>query len=276
MRRVVTVLTLLVPALVLPGAVVQADGIRPTSQYQRLSVYVNQLEQKKDQQQQPDRIDAYRDVLDDRAARARLKVRELYQKQLRAVRERRDARKARVASLQQRRDGELAQLRSALQSRLNALESERRAAVARVNGNYAARIDELDRELAKLQRKLAKATRPLVRESLREQIAATEQEERDLAQERIADINATNNRFDSQEEVAREDYAERIQQSRDEANADIRRLRERWQVLYRSGKSNAQTRRAENFGIVRTKHDEGVGYIDVMPHVGDVTPVTAP
>jgi chromosome segregation ATPase len=234
MRRLLVSAGLLIPALVVPAGAAEADTIRPTTQYQRLKAYVADLERKKDVQQEPTRIDAYRDRLSDRNERARVKVRVLYQRQLRQATQRRET--------------------------------------ARINARYATQIDELDTELAKLRRRLARAKSALVRETLREQIAATEQEERDLNQERIADINAANNRVDAREEVAREDYAERIEEARTAANADILRLREKLRSLYSRGKSNAQSRRAANFRIVRAKHDEGVGYIDVMPHVGDVVP----
>jgi hypothetical protein len=272
MRRLLVSAGLLIPALVVPAGAAEADTIRPTTQYQRLKAYVADLERKKDVQQEPTRIDAYRDRLSDRNERARVKVRVLYQRQLRQATQRRETRRARVERLQQKRDSEIADLRAALRSRLNALESDRRRTIARINARYATQIDELDTELAKLRRRLARAKSALVRETLREQIAATEQEERDLNQERIADINAANNRVDAREEVAREDYAERIEEARTAANADILRLREKLRSLYSRGKSNAQSRRAANFRIVRAKHDEGVGYIDVMPHVGDVVP----
>lgn len=275
MRRLLMSIGLLIPALVVPAGAAEADSIRPTTQYQRLRVYVADLEQKKAQQQEPSRIEGYRDVLANRNARARTKVRALYQQQLRRAKQRRETRRTRVARLQNRRDSEIANLRSALQSRVNALESERRSTVSGINAGYARRIDELDTELAKLRRRLAKAKGVRVRASLREQIAATEQEERDLNQERIADIAAANNRYDNREEVAREDYADRIEQARTTANADIRRLRTKLRSLYSRAKSNAQSRRAENFQIVRAKHDEGVGYIDVMPHIGDVEPTAA-
>lgn len=275
MRRLLVSVGLLVPALLVPAGAAEADSIRPTTQYQRLRAYVADLEQKKDVQQEPTRIEAYRDVLSNRNARARTKVRALYQQQLGQAKQRRENRRLRVARLQQQRDSEIADLRAALQSRLNALESDRRRTVAGINAGYARRIDELDTELAKLRRRLAKAKGAQVRASLREQISATEQEERDLNQERIADINAANNRVDAREEVAREDYADRIEQARSTANADIRRLRTKLRSLYSRAKTNAQSRRAENFQIVRAKHDEGVGYIDVMPHVGDVVPTAA-
>lgn len=275
MRRLLVSVGLLVPALLVPAGAAEADSIRPTTQYQRLRAYVADLEQKKDMQQEPTRIEAYRDVLSNRNARARTKVRALYQQQLGQAKQRRENRRLRVARLQQQRDSEIADLRAALQSRLNALESDRRRTVAGINAGYARRIDELDTELAKLRRRLAKAKGAQVRASLREQISATEQEERDLNQERIADINAANNRVDAREEVAREDYADRIEQARSTANADIRRLRTKLRSLYSRAKTNAQSRRAENFQIVRAKHDEGVGYIDVMPHVGDVVPTAA-
>ena len=42
-------------------------------------------------------------------------------------------------------------------------------------------------------------------------------------------------------------------------------LQTRLRELYQQSKQNAQQRRANEFGIVKTKYDEGVAYIDAMP-----------
>lgn len=262
---------LVAPALVFGTAPANAatPGIRSTSQYQALKAYVAQLNAKKAQPQTPAQISRYRSELSKHRAKASTKVRVLYQDQLSKAKQRRDKRKAKVVVLKQRRNQQIAQLKAALQTRLNAIGADRRAALSRINAKYTAQEQKLNKELAKARKKLAKATNPAVKESLREEIAALQNQLNTLNQEQRADVNAANNKYDAKVEAARENSAEQIEDATEEANAQIENLQTRLRQLYQQSKQNAEQRRADEFALVKTKYDEGVGYIDQMPVEGD-------
>jgi hypothetical protein len=260
----------LAPALVVTSAPANAStpGIRSTKEYQALKGYVEQLNAKKTQQQTPAEISTYRSELSAKRAKAAAKVRSLYQDQLGKAKQRRDNRKAKVVALKQRRNTQIAQLKSARQSRLNAIAADRRAAIARINTGYATKQQSLNKQLAKARKQLAKATNPVVRENLREEISAIQSQLSTLSQEKRADLNIADNKYDSQAENARETYAERIDQVTQDFASRIQNLQTRLRELYQQAKQNARQRRADEFALVKSKYEQGVGYIDQMPVQG--------
>lgn len=269
MRRVLVSL-LLVPALAFTAAPTASaePGIRVTTQYQKLKAYVTKLDAEKSQQQTQTQITAYRSELSKRRAKATAKERTLYQDRIAQVRQVRENRKARVVRLKQRRNQQVAALRTARQSRLNAIAADRRVAISRINTSYATKQQNLNKQLAKARKRLAKATNPVVRENLREEISAIQSELSVLAQEQRADLNVANNTYDDQAERARETYGQRIENVQEQANANIAQLQTRLRELYQQAKQNAQQRRADGFAVVKGKYEEGVGYINQMPVAG--------
>lgn len=263
---VLLVSLLVAPALVFASAPASAatPSIRSTSQYQALKAYVSQLNAKKGQPQTPAQISRYRSELSKHRAKTAAKVRALYQDQLSKAKQRRDQRKAKVVVLKQRRNQQVAQLKGALQARLNAIAADRRAALARINSRYAAQEQRLNKQLTKARKKLAKATNPVVKQNLREEISALQSQLNTLNQEQRADLNVANNKYDARAEAARENYAERIDDATEKADAQIQNLQTRLRQLYQQSKENAQQRRADEFALVKSKYDEGVGYIDQM------------
>ncbi|HPJ19546.1 MAG: hypothetical protein H6524_03490 [Actinobacteria bacterium] len=258
---------LVIPALVASGAPANAatPSIRSTKQYQELKAYVSQLNAKKNQQQTPAEISKYRSELSKKRAKASMKVRANYQAQLGQAKDRRANRKAKVVDLKQKRNRQVAQLKSAQQARLNAIAADRRAAIARINTSYSGKEQRLNKQLAKARKKLIKATNPVVRQNLREQIAAIQDQLATLDQEKRDDLRVANNKYDDQADSARENYSQKIEQTTESFNARIQNLQTRLRELYQQSKQNAQQRRANEFGIVKTKYDEGVAYIDAMP-----------
>ena len=267
-KWMVTAVSLFVaPALVVASAPANAatPSIRSTKEYQALKAYVSELGTKKNQQQTPAEINKYRSELSKKRAKASTKVRVLYQDQLSKAKDRRAVRKAKVVKLKQRRNAQIAQLKNARQQRLNAIAADRRAAIARINTNYANQQDTLNKQLKKARKKLAKATNPVVRANLREEISAIQDELDSLAQEKRSDLNIANNKYDNQVENAKETYAQRIENTTEDFNDQIANLQTRLRELYQRSKERAQQRRADEFAIVKAKYDEGVGYIDQMP-----------
>lgn len=267
-RWVLTAVSLFIaPALVFSSAPANAanPGIRSTKQYQALKSYVSELNAEKSQQQTPAQISKYRSELSTKRARAAAKVRVLYQNRMSQAKDRRDKRKAKVVALKQRRNSQVAQLKNARQSRLNQIAAERRAAIARINGRYAAKQDKLNKQLTKARKKLAKATNPVVKQNLREEISAIQDDLDSLAQEKRDDLNVANNKYDNRTENAKDSYAQRIQNVIEQANARISNLQTNLREAYQRSKQLAQQRRADEFRLVRSKYTEGVGYINQMP-----------
>jgi DNA repair exonuclease SbcCD ATPase subunit len=258
--------TLLAPALILGLAPAQAatPGIRSTREYQQLRTYVQELDAKKNQPQTAAEIQRYRSELSQRRAKAAGKVRALYQDQLSKAKQRRDNRKAKVQRLKQRKRQSLADLRQAEQARLNAIAADRRAALARINGRASARLDTLGKQRAKLQRRIARATNPVTRQNLREQLQAVQDQINTVTESKQDDIRIANNKYDDQADQAKESYAERIERATEQADRAIQNLRQRLRELYGSAKQNAQQRRAGEFSDVKALYDRGVGYIDQM------------
>lgn len=257
---------LVLPALVFSSAPANAGTpIRSTKQYQALKAYVGQLEAKKSQEQTPAQIGKYRAELSKKNANARAKVRSVYQDSLRQAKDRKAGRKSKVGTLKQKRNRQVAQLKAALQSRLNAIAADRRSAIARINTSYAGKRQKLNKQLAKARKRLDKSKNPVVRENLREQIAAIQDQQATLNREKQDDLRVAANKYDDQADNARENYSQRIEQTTEQANARIENLQERLRELYQQAKQNAQQRRANDFGVVRTKYDEGLGYIRAMP-----------
>ena len=226
------------PALVFSSAPANAanPGIRSTQQYQALKNYVAELNAEKSQQQTPAQISKYRSELSKKRARAAAKVRVLYQNRMSQAKDRRNQRKAKVVALKQRRNNQVAQLKNARQSRLNEIAAERRAAIARINGKYAAQQDRLNKQLNKARKKLAKATNPVVKQNLREEISAIQDNLDNLAQEKRADLNVADNKYDTRTENARESYAQRIENVIEQANATISNLQTRLREDYQRSK----------------------------------------
>jgi len=267
-RWMLTAVSLFVaPALVFSSAPANAanPGIRSTAQYQALKSYVSQLNGEKNQQQTPAQISKYRSELSTKRARAAAKVRVLYQNRMSQAKDRRNQRKDKVAALKQRRNNQVAQLKNARQSRLNEIAAERRAAIARINGKYAGQQDRLNKQLNKARRKLAKATNPVVKQNLREEISAIQDNLDNLAQEKRSDLNVADNKYDNRTENAQNSFARRIENAVEQANATISNLQTRLREDYQRSKQLAQQRRADEFGLVRSKYTEGVGYINQMP-----------
>ena len=266
MRRLILSL-FLIPALAFTAVPTAsaAPGIRGTAQYQELKAYVAQLNAEKTQQQTQAQISKYRAELSKRKAKASTKVRSLYQARMKQVRQVKENRKAKVLRLKQKRNQQVAALKTAQQSRLNAIAADRRAAISRINTSYATRQQSLNKQLTKARKKLAKATNPVVRQNLREEISAIQGQLNTLAQEERADLNVANNKYDDQVETARESFSQRIENTREQANANITQLQTRLRELYQQAKQNAQQSRADGFSIVKSKYEEGVGYINQMP-----------
>jgi len=267
-RLLVTAVTLFAaPALVFSSVPANAStpGIRSTPQYQALKSYVSVLASKQNQQQTPAEINKYRKDLSAKRARTATRVRVLYQHQIGEAKQRRDNRKAKVVALKQQRNEQVSQLKSAEQSRLNAIAADRRAAIARINTNYQTKQQRLNKQLAKARKKLAKAKSPIVKQDLREQISAIQSQLNTLAQEQRADLNVANNKYNTQADAARENYAEKIENVTERANSRISNLQTRLRQLFQQSKQNAQQRRADEFALVKSKYEEGVGYIGKMP-----------
>ena len=112
----------------------------------------------------------------------------------RPAKDRRANRKAKVVDLKQKRNRQVAQLKSAQQARLNAIAADRRAAIARINTSYSGKEQRLNKQLAKARKKLIKATNPVVRQNLREQIAAIQDQLATLDQEKRDDLRVANNK----------------------------------------------------------------------------------
>ncbi|MCU0277338.1 MAG: hypothetical protein MUE31_00445 [Candidatus Nanopelagicales bacterium] len=256
----------LIPALAFTAApsASAAQDIRGTAQYQELKAYVAQLDAEKSQPQTAAQISKYRSELSKRKAKASAKVRALYQQRIQQVRQVRQNRQAKVQALKQKRNRQVAALKQALQSRLNAIAADRRAAISRINTSYASKQQSLTKQLNKARKKLAKATNPVVKQNLREEISAIQDQLSTLAQEKRADLNVANNKYDDQAEQARETYGERIDNTKEQANENIAQRKNRLRELYQQAKQNAQQRRADGFAVVKSKYDEGVGYINQM------------
>jgi DNA repair exonuclease SbcCD ATPase subunit len=263
-RWIVALLAL--PALVFSAVPAQAGTpIRTTTQYQDLKDYVAQLAAEKNQEQTPAQIAKYRGQLSKKNQKARTKVRSIYQQTLRQIKQRKAERKSKVATVKQKRNRQVSELKAALQSRLNAIAADRRAAVARINTSYATKQQALSKQLNKARKRLAKAKNPVVRENLREQISAIQDQIATLNREKQADLRVANNKYDDQADNARENYAQRIERTTEEYNARIDNLQERLRALYQQAKQNARQHRANDFGVVKSKYDEGLGYIKSMP-----------
>jgi hypothetical protein len=271
-RLLATAVALFVtPALVFsaaPAANAGTPSIRGTKEYQALKAYVSDLNAEKSQQQTPAQIGKYRRELSKKRAKASAKVRVLYQGRLSNAKQRRDNRKARVGVLKQRRNQQVAQLRAARQARLNAIAADRRAAIARINSSYASKQQNLNKQLTKARKKLAKATNPVIRANLREEISAIQDQLDTLAQEKRDDLTVANNKYDDQAQNARESYSQKIENATERANANIQNLQTRLRELYQQAKQNARQRRGNEFALVKSKYDEGVGYINKMPVSG--------
>ena len=204
----------LISLLVLPVLVAGAapgnaatPGIRSTKEYQQLKVYVQQLEAKKSQPQTPAEIAKYRSELSQKRAKTSAKVRALYQDQLNKAKQRRDNRKAKVVRLKQRKQAALANLRQAEQARLNAIGADRRAALARINTRYSSKMDNLTKQRAQLQKKIAKAKNPIKRQNLREEQQAVQDQINALVKSKQDDIRIANNKYDDQVETTKENYS---------------------------------------------------------------------
>jgi hypothetical protein len=259
-------IALLVPVLMLALAPAQAatPGIRSTREYQQLKTYVQELEAKKDQPQTPAEIQKYRSELRQKRAKAAGKVRALYQDQLSKAKQRRDVRKAKVQQLKQRKRQTLADLRQAQRDRLSAIAADRRAALSRINTRASARLDTLGKQRAKLQRRIAKATNPVTRQNLREELQAVQEQISTVTESTRDDIRIANNKYDDQAEQAKENFGQRIERAVAQANRAIQTLQQRLRELYQSAKENAQQRRAGEFADVKALYDRGVGYIGQM------------
>jgi chromosome segregation ATPase len=257
---------LVIPALVAGAAPVNAatPGIRSTKEYQQLKTYVQELDAKKNQPQTPAEIQRYRSELAQKRAKASGKVRALYQDQLSKAKQRRDNRKAKVATVKQRKRTAIADLRQAQQNRLNAIAADRRAALARINTQYNTQQDKLTKERAKLQRKIRKATNPVRRQNLQEELQAVQQQINTLSREKQDDIRIANNKYDDQVERTKENYSQRIEQQTEQFDQQIATLQERLREMYQTSKQNAQQRRASEFADVKALYERGLGYINQM------------
>lgn len=239
-------------------------GIRSTREYQQLKVYVQELEAKKSQPQTAAQIQKYRSELSQKRSKASLKVRALYQDQLSKAKQRRDNRKAKVVRLKQRRNTALANLRQAEQARLNQIAADRRATLARINTQYTAKMDNLTKQRAKLEKKIAKAKNPIKRQNLQQEQRAVQSQINTLVKSKQDDIRIANNKYDDQVQTTKENYDQRIENTQSQYEQQITELQQNLRELYQQARQNAQQRRATEFADVKELYDRGVGYINEM------------
>lgn len=270
MRKSWLIALLVLPALVFGLTPANAAGtsIRTTTQYAKLKAYVNVLENKKSQPQNPAEISQYRATLKDKKGNASNKVRALYQADIRKAQATRDNQRARVVNLKQKKKAQLAQLRRDKAAALNTIAANRRAALARIDNQYDAKIGGAQKKLKKLNRKLNKATNPLKRQTLREQINAVQDQINAWQQSKNNDIDTANKSYNQKQNMAQRKWDNRIESTDTRFTNQITTLKEALQERYQAAKQASQDRRAENFADVKEQYALGVQYIQEMTQNG--------
>lgn len=239
-------------------------SIRSTTQYAKLKAYVSLLETKSGQPQTQAQISEYRVTLKQKKADASIKVRILYQKDLAQAQDKRATQKAKIAKLKKQKKTQLAQLKQAKVAALNAIAADRRADLAKIENEYDSKILKSQKRLKKLNTKLNKATDPVKRQTLRDEIDAVQSQLNTLQRARTSEIKATTEIYNNKQEAATEKWDNKIEQADTRFSEQIAQLQEQSREQYQENKQAAQQRRAQNFADVKTQYSRGVEFINKM------------
>ena len=125
-------------------------------------------------------------------------------------------------------------------------------------------MDNLTKQRAQLQKKIAKAKNPIKRQNLREEQQAVQDQINALVKSKQDDIRIANNKYDDQVETTKENYSQRIDNTTQQFNQNITELQQNLRELYQTAKQNAQQRRATQFADVKALYSRGVAAIDAM------------
>lgn len=261
MTRRLIIALLLIPAFLVgtaASATAAQPGIRSTKEYQQLKSFVAVMVAKKGQTVTPAQISAFKDTLAKRRAKADGKVRSIYQTALGNAKEQRQNARNRVRNLRQDGRAEIAALRQNRQQRLQSLATDHTNAVNRINNTYGTKIDNLQKDLRKLQRKLDRTTLPSARKVIKADIATTQDQIDTQQRARQNDLNLENSKYRTNVQTVKENFASQISRLRAKTTRTVREAQAALRENFQARREAAQSRRASQMGDVRALYERGV------------------
>lgn len=269
-RRLIIALFML-PALLLGTSVTSAQaqpGIRSTKEYQALKAYVGVLAAKRNTPATQTEINKFEATLAKRRTAANNKVREQFSQRMTTAKVQRQNKRDKVRKMRENRRAEIAALRQNRQGKLDELAADRRAAITRIENEYNGKLNTLKKDLTKLQRKLAKATKPSARAQIKAEIATVQDQITTQQRAQQNEISLVNTRYNTNVEVTKERFADEIAKTNARLLNAIRQADAAWREIFAAKKQNAQQHRSTDFQLVRDLSAKGIAYIKEIPVKG--------
>lgn len=241
-------------------------GIKQTAQWKSLNRYVNFLQARRQQPVTGVKKKTFRATLKKRREGADSKVDWIFGRKLTRIAARDDRwEKRQIKKIRRTQKRKVQSLKAQLAGRVDALKAKQAAASARIAARYAPRINRLADKRTRLERKLAKTTKPAKRDVLIRKIRRIQDQINDLVSDRNSEIDNVNSRYQGRIAGVNDLFNARIARAKAGTKRQVRETKTAWKKTFRLQLKAARTRRASQKDLVRALAARGSGYIDGMP-----------